>query len=93
MYAIRSYYALGLDAEVMPQEQALRAFAVGLVLCAASVVVAPTRSLRWLSSAQGLMHAWCALVAEVQAVDVIVLGVPMYNFGVPVQLKTWIDAT
>lgn len=32
------------------------------------------------------------LIAELQAADVIVLGVPMYNFGVPVQLKTWIDA-
>ncbi len=33
-----------------------------------------------------------ALIAQVQAMDVIVLGVPMYNYGVPVQLKTWIDA-
>lgn len=33
-----------------------------------------------------------ALIAEVQAHDAIVLGVPMYNFGVPVQLKTWLDA-
>ncbi|OYY66094.1 MAG: FMN-dependent NADH-azoreductase [Burkholderiales bacterium 28-67-8] len=33
-----------------------------------------------------------ALIAEVQAHDTLVLGVPMYNFGVPVQLKTWIDA-
>ena len=33
-----------------------------------------------------------ALIAQVQAADVIVLGVPMYNFGVPVQLKTWSDA-
>ncbi len=33
-----------------------------------------------------------ALIAEVQAADAIVLGVPMYNFGVPVQLKNWIDA-
>lgn len=33
-----------------------------------------------------------ALIAEVQAADVLVLGVPMYNFGVPVQLKNWIDA-
>ena len=32
------------------------------------------------------------LIAEVQAADVIVLGVPTYNFGVPVQLKNWIDA-
>ena len=33
-----------------------------------------------------------ALIAELQAADVIVLGVPMYNFGVPAQLKNWIDA-
>ena len=33
-----------------------------------------------------------ALIAQLQSVDVLVLGVPMYNFGVPVQLKTWIDA-
>lgn len=33
-----------------------------------------------------------ALIAEVQAADVLVLGVPMYNFGVPAQLKNWIDA-
>ena len=33
-----------------------------------------------------------ALIAEVQAADVLVLGVPMYNFGVPAQLKHWIDA-
>ena len=32
------------------------------------------------------------LIAEVQAADVVVLGVPMYNFGVPAPLKNWIDA-
>ena len=32
------------------------------------------------------------LIAEVKAADILVLGVPMYNFGVPVQLKNWIDA-
>lgn len=32
------------------------------------------------------------LIAEVQAADTVVLGVPMYNFGVPAQLKNWIDA-
>ena len=32
-----------------------------------------------------------ALVAELQAADVLVLGVPMYNFGIPVQLKAWVD--
>lgn len=33
-----------------------------------------------------------ALIAELQAADTLVLGVPMYNFGVTVQLKSWIDA-
>src|SRR6478609_3132947 len=33
-----------------------------------------------------------ALIAEVQAADVVVVGVPMYNFGVPAALKNWIDA-
>jgi FMN-dependent NADH-azoreductase len=30
-------------------------------------------------------------LADFQAADVIVLGAPMYNFGVPTQLKAWID--
>src|ERR1700680_4222894 len=30
-----------------------------------------------------------ALIAEIQAADVVVLGVPMYNFGVSVQMKNW----
>lgn len=33
-----------------------------------------------------------ALIAEIRAADVVVLGVPMYNFGVPAPLKNWIDA-
>lgn len=33
-----------------------------------------------------------ARIAQLQSADAIVIGVPMYNFGVPVQLKAWIDA-
>ena len=33
-----------------------------------------------------------ALITEVQAADILVLGVPMYNFSIPAQLKNWIDA-
>ena len=33
-----------------------------------------------------------ALIAQVQAADVIVVGAPMYNFGITVQLKSWFDA-
>ena len=32
-----------------------------------------------------------ALVAQLKAADVLVLGVPMYNFGISSQLKDWID--
>ena len=31
------------------------------------------------------------LIAELKAADVIVLGVPMYNFGIPSSAKAWID--
>lgn len=32
-----------------------------------------------------------SLVAELQAADVIVIGSPIYNFGVPAALKAWVD--
>ena len=32
-----------------------------------------------------------ALIAELMAADTIVIGVPMYNFSIPSQLKAWID--
>jgi len=32
-----------------------------------------------------------ALIAELQAADAVVLGLPMYNFGIPSTLKAWID--
>ena len=33
-----------------------------------------------------------ALIDEVNAADVVVIGVPMVNFGITSQLKNWIDA-
>ena len=32
------------------------------------------------------------VLAEVLAADAIVIGAPMYNFGIPSQLKAWLDA-
>ncbi|MEL6217197.1 MAG: NAD(P)H-dependent oxidoreductase [Pseudomonadota bacterium] len=32
-----------------------------------------------------------ALVAELKEADVVVIGVPVYNFGVPAALKAWVD--
>jgi FMN-dependent NADH-azoreductase len=31
------------------------------------------------------------LVAELKAADVLVIGVPIYNFGIPATLKAWVD--
>lgn len=31
------------------------------------------------------------LIAELAAADVIVMGTPMYNYGMPAQLKSWFD--
>src|SRR3954453_1565404 len=39
-------------------------------------------------------EAWdvvAPLLAELVAADVVLIGAPMYNFGVPAQLKAWID--
>jgi FMN-dependent NADH-azoreductase len=32
-----------------------------------------------------------ALIEEIKAAETVVLGLPLYNFGVPSQLKAWID--
>ncbi len=32
-----------------------------------------------------------ALIDELERADVLVLGAPMYNFGMPAQLKAWVD--
>ncbi len=41
------------------------------------------------------MHAVLAesdrLIDEIRRADVLVIGVPMYNFGMPAPLKSWID--
>lgn len=40
-------------------------------------------------------RAWVAesdaLIAELERADVVVIGLPMYNFGIPSALKAWID--
>ena len=40
---------------------------------------------------QAVLNESDALVAELKAADTIVLGLPMYNFGVPSQLKAYFD--
>jgi FMN-dependent NADH-azoreductase len=44
------------------------------------------------SAAQHAVVAYSdALIEELKAADVIVIGLPMYNFGVPSQLKAYFD--
>ncbi|WP_319824814.1 FMN-dependent NADH-azoreductase [Thalassovita sp.] len=31
------------------------------------------------------------LIAEIKAADIVVIGLPIYNFALPSQLKTWLD--
>lgn len=40
---------------------------------------------------EAVVAASDALIRELQAADVIVIGLPMYNFGVPSQLKAYFD--
>ena len=62
LWGSRTLVSLQPGVDGIPQEAALNAFIGGLALCAVGVMLAPSRSVRWLSSAQGLMHAWCGLV-------------------------------
>ncbi|MGV9797445.1 FMN-dependent NADH-azoreductase [Mycobacterium sp. NPDC003449] len=44
------------------------------------------------SESQAINHAAReALIAELESADAVVIGAPMYNFGIPSTLKTWID--
>lgn len=40
---------------------------------------------------QAVLNYSDALIDELRRADTIVLGLPMYNFGLPSQLKAWID--
>ena len=31
------------------------------------------------------------LITELEAADILVIGVPLYNFGIPASLKAWVD--
>ena len=45
----------------------------------------------WLPVADAASASAGDPLAELLAADVIVIGAPMYNFGIPSQLKAWID--
>ncbi len=41
---------------------------------------------------RAIVAGYDALIAEIQSADLVVFGVPMYNFSVPAQLKAYFDA-
>jgi len=44
------------------------------------------------SDAQAAAHAArLALIEEIETADAVVIGAPMYNFGIPSTLKAWLD--
>lgn len=58
---------------------------------AAFVEAAFTRPQRRTSAMNAALAESDELIDELLSADVIVAGVPMYNFGVPAQFKAWLD--
>ncbi len=55
------------------------------------IAAAFTRPERRDAAAQALLAESDALVQELIGADIVVIGAPMYNFGLPAQLKAWVD--
>ncbi|WID96314.1 NAD(P)H-dependent oxidoreductase [Bosea vestrisii] len=55
------------------------------------IAAAFTRPERRNKAAQAQLAESDVLVAELLRADLIVIGAPMYNFGLPAQLKAWVD--
>jgi FMN-dependent NADH-azoreductase len=55
------------------------------------IAAAFTRPERRDAAAQAQLAESDMLVDELLCADIVVVGAPMYNFGIPAQLKAWID--
>lgn len=89
-----------LSASIVAQQQALHP---GIELVRRDLATDPVDHLTGLhlAAAQGAVPESGALQADVAAgqaaleeflaADIVVIGAPMYNFGIPSQLKAWID--
>ncbi len=40
---------------------------------------------------QGTLKEFDELIAELESADLVVLGTPMYSYGMPAMLKAWVD--
>jgi FMN-dependent NADH-azoreductase len=84
-------HLVGLAPDVRVVRRDLGAGAIRLLdveVLTALASAAPQRT----AAQAALVDELDALITEIQAADTVVLGVPMYNFAIPVQLKAYLDA-
>jgi FMN-dependent NADH-azoreductase len=55
------------------------------------IIGVPHISEDWLASDHDALALSETLITEIEWADVIVIGLPMYNFGVPASFKAWFD--
>lgn len=81
-----------LVAQISPDSLITRDLADGIALIDEAWINANFTDAADRSAAQSaVLSASDELVAELQAAQTIIIGVPIYNFGVPAALKAWID--
>lgn len=56
-----------------------------------SATVAGVRDVAHTSAERATRALSDRLIAELQSADLVVIGAPMYNFGIPSSLRTWFD--
>jgi FMN-dependent NADH-azoreductase len=58
----------------------------------ARLAAAPDAALQAYEEADTAVQAYETALEQFLSADVVIIGAPMYNFGVPSQLKSWLDA-
>jgi FMN-dependent NADH-azoreductase len=79
----------GADTTVVRRDLALDPIASDVWATAALAGFVPEDA--WTEEQRAARAVAAELADEVVAADVIIVGAPLYNFGVSAQLKTWID--
>ena len=89
---LTSYLLSGLDARVASTEVRVRDLAESLPHVDQSWIEANfTAPEERTEQQQRVLALSDSLVEELQQADVVVIGMPIYNFGVPAALKAWVD--
>ena len=89
---LTSYLLSGLDARVASTEVRVRDLAESLPHVDQSWIEANfTAPEQRSEQQQQVLSLSDSLVEELQQADVVVIGMPIYNFGVPAALKAWVD--